>query len=140
MIDIHVLFLDDNKNRHKTFIHNNLELIRTHVYTADDCIRELANNIGSKTPFDVIFLDHDLDMTTNNELNDNEKDGRYVATKMTEKSFCEAYKDTIVVIHSLNSRGATIMQKTLQDAGYRHVLKKPFVWESNVRQQLSYWI
>lgn len=133
---IPVLFLDDNPNRHRKFFENNHDMQRTHVYTAKDCLDELENN----SHFDIIFLDHDLDPRTNNVLVDGEKDGRYVAEKMTNPDLLTKYKGSIVVIHSLNSMGAKIMKKTLEEAGYEHVILQPYVWEIHVRSEISNWI
>jgi len=137
MIEIHALFLDDNKNRHMRFREVNTDLRRIHVYDADSCIEEL---LDVEKDFDIIYLDHDLNAETNNQLNDDEKDGRYVCKRMTKDDIKSRYSGTLVVIHSLNSVGAKEMSYILRDAGYEHIVIAPFAWESHGRSKLQHWI
>jgi hypothetical protein len=134
-MQIKVLFLDDNTERHKHFIQNNSGLIIDQVYDADMCIKCL--DYGE---YDIVFLDHDLNDLTNNELNDDEKDGRYVVSKMITPTMIDKYKNKLIVIHSLNSAGAESMKSMLIQYGYNHVVRVPFVWMSDVRKSLNNWI
>ena len=132
-----VLFLDDNKHRHRRFFEMNSDLSRRHVHNAGDCLTALRDR---DTKYDIIFLDHDLDERTNNILIDSEKDGRFVAKNMAESDIRDTYKGTTVVIHSLSTLGAKAMNDILKDAGYTKVFIHPFVWESHVGSLTNNWV
>lgn len=134
---LQILFLDDAMYRHKSFFHNNYDVSRTHVYDADSCLEKLRDEDNL---FDIVFLDHDLDESTNNELNDDEKDGRHVTRMMTSEDILSRYKEKVIVIHSLNSQGARIMYDTLTESGYTRVNIQPFVWEMHVKSEYNNWL
>lgn len=115
-----ILFLDDNKYRHQIFQQNIGVNIVDHVYTADDALLSLRNNV-----YDVIFLDHDLDERTNNILVEDEQDGRYVCREMIKLPID---RSTPVIIHSLNYTGAMSMIDTLVENKFNDVRWIPFAW------------
>jgi len=116
-----ILFLDDNENRHKSFQRNAIGFSTTRVHTAQEAIeamRELDH-------IDLIMLDHDLNCETNNQLNDEEEDGRWVCKKMAEE---QLHVETTVIIHSMNPIGAQNMESILRDAGYKDVHQICSAW------------
>lgn len=119
---MYVLFLDDDANRHTVFRKNAIGCSVDQVYTAQEAIDKL-NEVSD---YDCIFLDHDLNWETNNQLNDDEEDGRTVAHHL---STLEAYKDIPVIIHSLNNAGGLTMKGILEDADFSNVHYVPFAWK-----------
>ncbi len=117
-----VLFLDDDKNRHAVFRSNAIGCSVDKAFTAQEAINLLDDN----DDYDVIFLDHDLNWETNNQLNDDEEDGRTVARHL---SLIKNYSETTVVIHSLNNSGGLIMKGILEDADFSDVHYIPFAWK-----------
>lgn len=120
--EMRILFLDDDENRHSAFRVNAAGCIVDHVYTAQSAIDMLSNE---DIDYDVIFLDHDLNDETNNQLNEDEEDGRTVARHLAT---LDKYKDAQVIIHSLNAAGAEIMKDTLMQHGFSEVYCVPFAW------------
>lgn len=119
-----VLFLDDDKQRHKDFRSRTIGLVVDQAYTAQEAIDYLKKN-----QYDAIFLDHDLNYETNNQLNDDEEDGRFVAKYLaTQYERCKA---SLIVIHSLNFRGACEMREILMEGGFAsdQIDVLPFAWQ-----------
>ena len=117
-----ILFLDDNQDRHDVFRRCTIGIKRDFVYNAQDAISRLNDE---SVHYDVIFLDHDLNHETEDQLNDDEEDGRYVARHLAS---LDHYKDTTVVIHSLNQAGRQAMLSILTEAGFSAVIPMPFAW------------
>ncbi len=115
-----ILFLDDNKDRHKTMRQNSIGLSVSFVFNAQEAITQMKEN-----EFDLIMLDHDLDYLTNNEINEDEEDGRFVARWMAENG---RHTSTPVIIHSLNIAGAEGMKYVLEEKGFEEVHCLPFAW------------
>ena len=65
-------------------------------------------------PWDVIFLDHDLDTWVHDPY-PREVTGRDVAQIITRQS----WQPHLVVIHSMNSSGASNIENTLRSAGIK---------------------
>jgi len=118
-----ILFLDDNLLRHQIFRRNSIGYSVDAVHTAQEAMECL---LDEKKEYDLIMLDHDLDAATENQLNDDEEDGRYVVRKLVESG---RHKDVTIVIHSLNADGRKNMKAMLDDAGYSIVHDLPFAWE-----------
>lgn len=116
-----ILFLDDNDFRHKRMRANSIGFSVTYVYNAADCIAALRKN-----EFNLIMLDHDLDREKQGLVIDREEDGRFVARWMASEGL--QHKETPVIVHSLNPRGADEMKKILTDAGFVQVACLPLAW------------
>lgn len=99
-----ILFVDDEEMRHAAFRRAFSEDDRKHVYTVDDAIHALADEV-----FDLVYLDHDL--------NDYHLDGMDIV-----KSMCalpEDLRPKEVVVHSCNVSRALVMVANLTQAGFR---------------------
>ena len=118
-----ILFLDDNAMRHKIFRRNSIGCSVDAVWTAKEALECL---LDEEKEYDLIMLDHDLNAETENQLNDDEEDGRYVVKKLVESG---RHKDVTIVIHSLNADGRRNMKALLDQAGYATVHDLPFAWE-----------
>jgi len=127
-----VLFLDDDQNRHNVFRPNAIGCHVDNAFTAQEAIDLLDNN----DDYDVVFLDHDLNWETNNQLNDDEEDGRTVARHL---STIKSYSDKTIVIHSLNNVGGLIMKGILEDAGFSNVHYIPFAWKYWGQDESGNW-
>jgi len=107
-----ILFLDDNKYRHKTM---KSYLLHDEAYTVEDAVSLLQ-----KKQYDAVFLDHDLggeEMVSS----DREDTGMSVAKFMVENKI----ETKLVVVHSNNPGGAANMASLLRSAGY-NVVQTPF--------------
>jgi len=118
-----ILFLDDNAMRHRVFRSKSIGCTVDAVWTAEEALEHL---LDEDKEYDLIMLDHDLNAATENQLNDNEEDGRYVVRKLVESG---RHKDVTIVIHSLNADGRKNMKTILGQAGYSTVHDLPFGWE-----------
>ena len=128
-----VLFLDDNENRHTVFKKKSIGCSVDHVYTSAEAIKKLNNE---EINYDIIFLDHDLNWQTENELNENEEDGRTVAKHLVS---IEKYKSSPIIIHSLNNSGGLYMKGILEGGGYTKVFYKPFAWKNFSKNYKEEW-
>lgn len=115
-----ILFLDDSLTRHKMFRQNSIGHTVHQVYDAQDCLDKMREN-----EYDMVFLDHDLDEETINQVNEHEQNGSYVAKQMVRESLC---KNSKIVIHSLNPDGRKNMMSILKSGGYCDVEEFPFAW------------
>jgi CheY-like chemotaxis protein len=118
-----ILFLDDNEDRHNVFRRNTIGIPSDRPYDAQEAIELLSDE---STQYDIIFLDHDLNHETENQLNDNEEDGRFVAKHLATLG---RYKETPVILHSLNQNGRLRMFDILSGAGFSNIVLMPFAWE-----------
>jgi hypothetical protein len=83
----------------------------------------LDNNI-----FNIIFLDHDLsEEQINNPNADANFTGKAVAKYINKNA--DKFKDTFMIIHSLNVNGSESMESIIKDAGL-DVIRFPFVWKN----------
>lgn len=114
-----ILALDDDAERHKQFIKwfmNNY----TRTWDAQTTIQQLETN-----NFDYIFLDHDLGgkiMCSTDDTNTGSEVVRY----MCNPNIASKYKNSIIVIHSLNAPAASHMKMSLLESGYNFVQLIPF--------------
>lgn len=129
-----ILFLDDNKDRHSVFKRNSIGCYVDHVYTAKEAIEKLNDE---DVFYDTIFLDHDLNWETENQLNDNEEDGRTVAKHLATVS---RYQSSLIIIHSLNNAGGLLMKGILEDHGFGSVFYIPFAWERWNKDDNGNWM
>lgn len=104
-----ILILDDDLHRHDLFKRALIGSILTHVETTEHCINEIKNNEN----FDVILLDHDLDLKT------------YVPSGPgTGYEIAEWLRDhpekmpRLVILHTYNGKGALCMLEALPKAVY----------------------
>lgn len=129
-----ILFLDDSSQRHSIFKQNAIGCSVDHVYTAKEAIEKLNN---PDIHYDTIFLDHDLNEEKENQLNDNEEDGRMVAKFLSE---IDRYSNSLIIIHSLNSPASLIMSSILQNKGFNSVYCVPFAWKKWKRDGSNNWV
>lgn len=129
-----VLFLDDNRDRHSTFRQNAIGCSVDQVYTAQEAIDALSNE---DVQYDAIFLDHDLNWETENQLNDEEEDGRTVARHLAT---IERYTNTTVIVHSLNQAGGMLMKGILEDGGFTGAYYYPFAWKHWKKNEDGNWV
>jgi CheY-like chemotaxis protein len=110
---VRVLVLDDDDKRHESFKFHLFRHEATHVHTAQEAMEALASN----GPWDVVFLDHDLNYehyvsSTTGKLDGLEQTGydvaKYIALFMKEETIPKN-----VVVHSWNSYGADRMIQML---------------------------
>lgn len=115
------LILEDNERRRERFNHYLDEwnvITLQFCFTADKAIECLQ-----REKYDVIFLDHDLG-GENFVESSRDDTGAGVARWMATTSYVG--RETDVIIHSMNPRGALEMEQTLQAAGFTMVRKQPF--------------
>lgn len=115
-----ILFLDDNEFRHKKMMKNSIGFSVSQAFNAQEAISLLREK-----EFELIMLDHDLDNATQNEVNNDEEDGRFVCRWMADNG---THSQTPIVIHSLNAVGAAGMERILKSAGFEEVHQVPFAW------------
>ena len=112
------LFLDDMKERHKSFHNfykNDFDEI-TYVYDYDEFVAEMKD--GSH---DILFLDHDLSVNTINMDPDDydERSGTDVAKWISEEmGFIPREDKPGIVVHSMNPIGRERMVDILRDGGF----------------------
>ena len=112
-----IFILEDNEERIKKFdfFYKNHELIFSDNTT--DALLKL-----SRTEFDILMLDHDLDENNLTSYNN----GYELCKKMIEFNL---QKQAIIYIHSMNPSGANVMLNILKDNEYKvdwypyHLLK-----------------
>lgn len=115
-----ILILDDSPERHAIFLARYVKHDLVQVYSVDAAIKA----VEAESPFDAMFLDHDLTTLQSIGLNDGEPSGtvfaRYLAELPDEK------RPAQIIIHSWNDAGRTRMAGILKDAGYKNVVIQPF--------------
>ena len=109
-----ILFLDDNKHRHRAVTgHMTFDA----VFTASECIYKLEKN-----KYDFVFLDHDLnDQEMVNSFT--EEETGYTVAKWISENKPEI---GLIIVHSLNPAGSENMASLLKASGY-FVTKIPFL-------------
>jgi CheY-like chemotaxis protein len=124
-----LLFLDDDKARHKYMLYNFQDTDNTYVFTFDECTKALQDN----ERFDIVMLDHDLNdyehqSVTNTGLytvGGEELTGFDVAKWITTHLPADKWPDTIIV-HSVNPVGAKRMVDHLKGFGI-NTKQVPFI-------------
>ncbi len=105
-----ILILEDSTERIQIFKE---KLSKKHDVYFFDQVEEAKRAIESQGPFDVIFLDHDLDhriYVDSDEANTGYQLAKYIAEKKIPAK---------VIIHTMNTIGASRMLEVLPDA--KHV-------------------
>ena len=112
------LVLEDDHNRARKFKQRFLERGWSGIFT--ETAKEAIEHLKT-TDFDIVFLDHDLggEVFVNT---DGSNTGSEVARWMAKNP-----KKGYVVIHSLNTPAALVMQRLIP--GSYHI---PFVWEESI--------
>lgn len=115
-----VLFLDDDRERHRIFRQNAIGHDLVQAWSYEDALAALA---GER--FDQVFLDHDLsDQAAMGTPGPGEKTGLDAAVLLA--ALPDDRRPQLVVIHSYNPAGAQRMAFVLGEAGYRRVHREPF--------------
>lgn len=142
---MNILFLDDNTERHRTFMQKTIGCVRRQAYTSAEAIEFLRD---PSQKFDIVMLDHDLNewdysyhadrhsgMTMAEhiaEIQENKfkelGNGQTVAEFMATDACKHLPRNLSIVIHSLNNYGASAMKSILENAGYTKVTCLPFAW------------
>lgn len=113
-----MLILDDDELRHEAFRELLNTCFRVHVFTAQAAIRQLET---SPFIFDVVFLDHDLDIK--------QRDGVDPGTGMDVAEFINLHlprdkHPRTVFIHSWNKPAAIEMANLIREVGIPVVVKE----------------
>ena len=108
-----VLFIDDQKIRLDAIYESGV--LKTKATYANSALAGI-DQITDHGPWDVIFLDHDLD-THVQEPYPHEITGRDVATILGRMN----WHPQIVIVHSMNSVGSTNIINVLNDAGIQSI-------------------
>jgi hypothetical protein len=122
-----ILFLDDDRFRHETFLGASVGHAVTAAFNASEAITALESG-----EFDLVYLDHDLGgEESEGLLLDGAEDGRFVAGAIA--GFARLYPDAYFVVHSLNFGGASSMVESLREAGLMadHI---PFAWKRSPQE------
>lgn len=111
-----ILFLDDDKARHRKFREWSIGCEVVFVFTYEEAIKALEEHV-----FDEAHLDHDLSEEAAMGLPvEGEKTGldvaKHIAAMLPDK------RPERVVVHSFNDAGARWMGRVLRDAGVRVIL------------------
>lgn len=112
-----ILFLDDNKARHISFMKQNIGREVVYVYTSKACIEAL----NKYKAFDLVSLDHDLGgkvFVTATKGHGMEV-ANYIANELPKDKYPQK-----VIIHSWNIPRAVEMYKTIKPTGIPVVLKQ----------------
>jgi CheY-like chemotaxis protein len=120
-----ILFVDDEKYRHDTFRKNSVGHHVDYAYNAETALAFLTEHC-----YDVVCLDHDMSIETQNQLLTGEKDGRYIVKELIRLK-PEISKETVFVVHSLNYAGSREMVASLKEAGYS-AKAIPFAWKVQI--------
>ena len=123
-----ILVLDDDPMRHRFFARTLIGNVVEHVNTFDHCIKALQEN---QNPFDVVFLDHDLNDHGLLSIGPSEMyggvremTGADVARFITNKLSKEKYPE-LIIIHSVNDYGSANMHTILKPTNIK-VERIPF--------------
>jgi hypothetical protein len=134
MDEFRILIFDDDKNRHKKFTSNILDLkekinkpiLDEHVYNAQDCI-----DILKKKTFSHLFFDHDLDEKIH--VSPLEKNTGSEVARWLKANPDNPNNGSKIYIHSLNEEGVAYMKALLP-----HAIEAPFAWEEFFFESISW--
>jgi DNA-binding response OmpR family regulator len=118
-----ILFLDDDKERHQRFHRQAIGHQVDHAWTAGHAINKM-----DKGTYDLVYLDHDLDATLNNQMVDDIEDGRFVVRWIVANA--DRFPNTTFIVHSLNRPAAEHMFASLDFAGLDAVIY-PIAWKES---------
>lgn len=122
---IKILFLDDNKARHRTM---KPHLLHDEAFTAGEAIKLLQEK-----EYEIVFLDHDLDDKQMVSSFGEEETGYTVAKWISENK----PKISLIVSHSLNSEGRANIAQLLENLGYKVIQCSFLSLESRIDNILS---
>ena len=125
-----ILFLDDNPNRRNKFKTNAIGCHVDFATTAQQCLELLQISIQENQKYDLVCLDHDLGgpESENNPIQDPQNNGMFVVERLTTPYYYNVYKDTSIIIHSLNHKGASNMYERLRTVHYKEVHRIIMAW------------
>lgn len=112
-----VLILDDDPARHEAFSRMLPGARISRAYTASQAVRKLSLS----GPFDIAFLDHDLNQSANLVGIKDPGNGLQVAQFIADKPHLAPHH---VWIHSWNDQGRQKMRQVLRAAGIPVTLQK----------------
>jgi hypothetical protein len=118
-----ILFLDDDVERHQRFHRQAIGHQLDHAWTAGQAINKL-----DKGEYDLVYLDHDLDATLNNQMVDDIEDGRFVVRWIVANA--DRFPNTHFVCHSMNTPAAQHMFASLYHAGLSAAIY-PLAWKES---------
>lgn len=121
-----ILFLDDNKHRHRTI---KPYLLHDEAFTAGEAIKLLQDK-----QYDIVFLDHDLGESEMVFSFSEEETGYTVAKWIAENK----PKIPLVVVHSLNYEGSNNIACLLKNHDY-YVLQQMFTELPQVVDDILAW-
>lgn len=125
-----VLILEDNPNRIDVFKHY-FENFETYITDNVEEAKELWLN---HQPFNLMFLDHDLDNRTFVDSTE-ENTGYQFAKFLTDKD----YSNTDIIIHSMNPAGALHMLNCFQNKHRVFKITFPALMEALKTGSFSYY-
>jgi CheY-like chemotaxis protein len=101
-----ILFLDDSEDRRK-IVRDFFQPKQFYEFYEASNSKQALELLESKSPFDMVFLDHDLG-------EDDENDGYFVAKYISQMP--EDLLPDKVVVHSYNTAGAKRMVEVLKSS------------------------
>jgi len=106
---IKVLILEDSDSRRRVFRENLSEDCSLHFF---DTVRDAKRAIETQGPFDLIYLDHDLDQRIFVD-SEEENTGYQLAKYIAEKKL-----GARIILHTMNPYGAARMKELLPQASH----------------------
>ena len=114
-----VLVLDDDDNRHNAFRHWLIGTVADHAHTAKEARAFLQ---GSR--YDLVCLDHDLDINATLGRDPHDETGADVAEYIRLHLPLEK-QPLLVLVHSVNPAGSWLIEQIIGEAGIP-VVRVPF--------------
>lgn len=106
-----ILFLDDDKERHRRFVMNRIGQDITTAWTCAEACKLLSEEV-----YDVAYLDHDLsESAASGHPAAGERTGTHVAEFIA--AMPPEKRPRTVIIHSFNDYGRKRMRAILREAG-----------------------
>lgn len=120
---VKILFLDDDASRYQTFRRNVIGLYGeiSWVQTA-----EQAKELLTQQTFDIVFLDHDLNIDSRGNPNPIPGNTGIDVVNFIVQNVNPS--QSVIFVHSLNGEKAREMYDILSKAGFECYLK-PFCWK-----------
>lgn len=124
--EMRILFLDDDEERQRRFLHANIGHVVVQARTAAEAIAALER----EEQFDAASLDHDLDPYATMGQTPRDPTGQAVVDAMVSRPRLRAKLPTEIVLHSFNRDGARRMAMTLRSYGVRAFIRPFRPWEA----------
>lgn len=139
-----ILVLDDEPSRAECFEHaffgdedDEVELVFAHTHSARLCRALLAEQ-----PWDVVFLDHDLDLAQAHFGCFDPGNGTQLVEWLTKLGPAPRWSETLFIVHSINDERGRWMAQELISAGFR-TCRRAYAWmdvpELRNLVNLRYW-